>query len=159
MANPNWSLLDPKHPDKGVQMSYTNGDPCWMGQPQPRYVNFIFVCGTDTRIWVAEDPQCTFTIGMTTPYACGNAGPVVTSCNHTIPELGLVWNLFPLKTINDYTTKVGGLTYSVTFCGASNITGPCSNNNNSACIFGNGFLYGLGGPQRAPKGNILYVRV
>jgi hypothetical protein len=147
-----WSLLDEKNPGKGVRMSYSDGSPCWMGSPQPRYAHFDYICGAETRInTVVEAPTCTFTVTMITPYACGNSGPII-SCNYTLPGTGLTWDLTPLKKSRDYTMQVGGLTYSLQFCGASNTGGPCTNYNNSACIFGNVFQLGLGGTQRSPLG-------
>jgi hypothetical protein len=147
-----WSLLDEKNPSKGVRMFYSNGDLCWMGMQQPRYTQFDFVCGTETRVTtVIEAPTCTFTITMITPNACGHSGPV-TTCNYTLPGTGLTWDLWSLQNSRDYTTQVGGLTYSLQFCGASTTPGPCANYNNSACIFGKVFQLGLGGTQRSPLG-------
>jgi hypothetical protein len=152
---PTWSLLDASKPGKGIRMEYINGDLCWPGSaPRPRVVGFEFVCGPDQETMVAdirEGPECLYTV-LTSSYACGNASPLINTCNYTIPQLGLIYDLSSLRTTTfDYNTTIGDIMYTMSFCGHSNLP-LCSSSNNSACAFAKQTQLGLGGMERTPRG-------
>jgi hypothetical protein len=122
---------------------YINGDLCWPGSaPRTRVVGFEFVCGPDQETMVVdirEGPECLYTVTLTSSYACGNASPLINTCNYTIPQLGLIYDLSSLRaTTFDYNTTIGDIMYTMSFCGHSNLP-LCSSSNN-------------GGMERTPRG-------
>lgn len=72
---PFWSLVNPDDPYAGVQYEFLNGDICWKGgREYLRKVTVIFICDpksmTQLPAFIVENPQCEFSIFVTSPAAC-----------------------------------------------------------------------------------------
>lgn len=71
---PTWGLLDPKDPSQGVQLTFRNGDICWINHGHvTRTTNVNLICADvqDETFTVQEVfGTCTFNIRIRTPYAC-----------------------------------------------------------------------------------------
>lgn len=71
---PTWGLIDPANPGKGVQLTFRNGDICWINHVQvTRTANVQLICSDtqDDRFSIQEQlGTCTFNVRMRTPLAC-----------------------------------------------------------------------------------------
>jgi hypothetical protein len=72
-----WNIIDATNPAGGAQITFTNGDDCYIwGQWVDRTAIIHLRCGESTSdtFTIAEDSSCTFTIDLTSPYACAGSG-------------------------------------------------------------------------------------
>jgi len=71
---PTYSLIDANDPNKGIQITFRNGDSCWINYARvTRVANVILMCGEedDNSYTVTEEfTTCTFNIRMRNKLAC-----------------------------------------------------------------------------------------
>jgi len=75
-----WGIINAASPSNGAKQTFTNGDICWIfGQQRIRTAILTFNCGSsvqNTFTVTEDDNTCTFTIQISSPYACagGSSG-------------------------------------------------------------------------------------
>jgi hypothetical protein len=127
---PTWDWISQSDHSQGIQMTYINGDQCWLpgGRMVARTVILQFQCSTSTEktFTVREDSStCVYTLVLRTEKSCPG-GPPVSDCGLSLPGGGFQ-DLSPLtRTSGDYTGSDATYTYSMNVCGVSNAGGDCS---------------------------------
>jgi hypothetical protein len=68
---PVWSILDATDVNKGIVLTYSNGEsqPCFPAQ-RIAVIHFLCAAKTGSGFTVHEDPTCTYLIKFNTPLAC-----------------------------------------------------------------------------------------
>ena len=81
LAKPNWYLIDKTKPEKGVVLSYSDGQQC--GARGSRTVSLHMVCANNFEskeppTFAYESPMCHYHVVWPTKHACPSNGPAVT---------------------------------------------------------------------------------